>query len=319
MFDLSSINSDQRLNIRNMIAVFGHRGARGLAPENTLAGFHLASRLGLTGVEFDVRMTADNVPIVYHDAKLHRDIVRDKSGVYVGEDAPLIRTLTYQQLATYDVGRLRRGSVYASRYPGQQAHDGARIPRLAEVLTACASLDLLVEIKTTPDWPDATNTLAELAEQTSRTLCAAEASDKAVLFAFDWRVLEVAARRAPSLRRGCLTDANTVRQAHLWFGDTKLEAYAPEKPGSVPRAVASTGAVVWAPDHKTMNEADIAEARRLGLAVIPWTVNDPGDIQRMIELRVDGMISDVPDQVKGMIAARGIALAAPGFISHLRK
>lgn len=302
-----------------MIAVFGHRGARGLAPENTLAGFRLASHLGLTGVEFDVGMTADNVPIVHHDARLHRDIARNENGAYVGEDAPLIRDLTYKQLATYDVGQLRRGSVYAGLYPGQQAQDGARIPMLAEVLTACASLDLLVEIKTAPDRPDATHTPAELVEQVSRTLCAAGAGDKAVLFAFDWRVLEVADVRAPSLRRGCLTDANTVRQAHLWFGATRLEAYEQEKPGSVARAVASTGAVVWAPDYRTINEAEMAEARHLGLAVIPWTVNEPDDIQRMIELQVDGMISDVPDQAKRMITAQGFVLAAPGYISRLRK
>ncbi|GLR65555.1 putative glycerophosphoryl diester phosphodiesterase precursor [Acidocella aquatica] len=263
-------------------------------------------------------MTADNVPVVHHDARLHPDIARNESGVYAGADAPLIRALTYQQLATYDVGRLRPGSAYARRYPGQQAQDGERIPTLAKVLTTCASLDLLVEIKTAPDRPDITHTPSELVEQVSRVLGAAKSSENAGLIAFDWRVLDVAARRAPSLRRGCLTDANTVCQARLWFGDSRLDAHEPEKPGSVPRTVASTGAVIWAPDHKTITEADIAEARRLGLAVIPWTVNDPDDIQRMIELRVDGMISDVPDQAKAMIAARGIALAAPGFVSRLR-
>jgi glycerophosphoryl diester phosphodiesterase len=302
-----------------MIAVFGHRGARGLAPENTLSGFRVAARLGLTGVEFDVGMTADNVPIVHHDVRLHRDIARDEDGAYVGEDAPLINALTYRQLRRYDVGRLRRGSVYASDYPEQQPQDGARVPTLTEVLTACAPLDLLVEIKTTPDRPEATHTPAELAAQVSPILSAAQAQDKAALFAFDWRVLEAAARCAPSLRRGCLTDSNTVRQADLWFGDTRLGAYEPDKPGSVARAVASTGAVIWAPEHRTVDEAELAEARRLRLAVIPWTVNEPGDMQRLIALGVDGMISDVPDQVKAMIAARGVALAAPGFISRLRR
>ncbi len=304
--------------IHNIVAVFGHRGARGLAPENTLGGFRLASGLGLTGVEFDVGMTADNVPAVHHDARLNRDIARDESGAYVGEDAPLIRSLTYRQLASYDVGRLRPGSVYAGRHLGQQAHDGARIPALTEVLAVCTSLDLLVEIKTAPDRPGATHTPAELVEHVSRNLDAAKASGNAVLIAFDWRVLEAAARQAPSLRRGCLTDANTVRQARLWFGHTRLDAHQPEKPGSVPRAVASTGAVIWAPRHNTIDNAGMAEARRLGLTVIPWTVNDPRDIQRMIELGADGMISDVPDRVKAMLAANGIALAPPGFISGLR-
>lgn len=301
-----------------MIAVFGHRGACGLAPENTLTGFRLAARLGLTGVEFDVGMTADNIPVVHHDIRLNQDIARDKSGAYVGEDAPLIRALTYRQLSTYDVGRPRRGSVYASRHLTQQALDGARIPTLAEAVAACTSLDLLIEIKTAPDRPDTTHTPMELVAQVSRVLCALEATDKSMLFAFDWRVLAVAARHIPSLRRGCLTDAQTVRDAHLWFGDTRLAAHQPQKPGSVPRTVASTGAVIWAPEQTTLNEAEMIEARRLGLAVIPWTVNEPNDMERMIELGVDGIISDVPDQIKNLLAAHNLALAAPGYISRLK-
>jgi glycerophosphoryl diester phosphodiesterase len=298
-----------------MIAVFGHRGARGLAPENTLPGFFLASRLGVTGVELDIRLTADKIPVIHHDARPHPDIARIASGAYVGAAAPLIRDLTRHQLADFDVGRLRRHSDYARQYPAQQGQDGVRIPTLAEVLAACPVLDLLVEIKSEPD---AAHPPAELATQVLQVLSRAGATSRAVIFAFDWRILEEMARLAPSLRRGCLTDAHIAARTALRFGpEPKPGVCERESPGSLPRAVARTGAVIWAPDHKTINAAELAEAHRLGLAVIPWTVNDHGDIRRMIELQVDGIISDVPDQAIALLAAHGMTPAPPGFIDRL--
>ncbi len=301
-----------------MIAVFGHRGARGWRPENTLAGFALARRLGLTGVEFDVGLTADGVAVVHHDPRLNPDTARDTRGAYVGGDAPLLRELTFPQLESYDVGRLRAGSGYAARYPDQKPVDGARIPALAEALAACAPLDLLIEIKSFPDRPDLTLAPERLVEAVVQVLRETGLIRKAVLYAFDWRVLEAAALLAPSLRRGCLTGADTVEQAGLWFGATRLDAFAPETPGSVARAVASTGAVIWAPSHDMLDEAGMAEARRLGLAVIPWTLNEEAGIQRMIDLGVDGMISDWPDRVMDVLRHRNIQPAAPGFVAGLR-
>ena len=300
-----------------MIAVFGHRGVRGLLPENTLPGFVLAQRLQLTGVEFDIGVTADGVAVVHHDPKPNPDSARDSAGVYVGGDAPFIRTLTFQQLGAYDVGRLRAGSDYAARFPDQAPLDGTPIPTLVEVLASCASLDFLIEVKTFPDQPEATLAPKQLVEVVVGTLREAKAINKAVLYAFDWRVLEAAALLEPALRRGCLTEPQTLERSELWFGQTRLAAFAPCRPGSVPRAVASTGAAVWAPFHETLDAAEMDEARRLGLAVIPWTVNEAADIRRMSELGVDGMISDRPDRVKEMLEADGVTIAPPGFVARL--
>ncbi len=300
-----------------MVAVFGHRGARGLLPENTLAGFTLARELGLTGVEFDVGVTADGVAVVHHDPRLNQDTARDRHGVYVGKNAPLIRDLSFQQLETYDVGRLRAGSDYAARYSAQQAQDGARIPALGDVLTACGPMDLLIEVKTFPDRTAATFPPGRLVEEVLRQLRATTGVRNAVLYAFDWRVLEAAAALEPALRRCCLTEPETVKQADLWFGKTRLADFAPDSPGAVPRAVASTGAVVWAPFHKMLDEAEMAQAKRLGLAVIPWTVNEPEDVHRMIDLGVDGLISDWPDRAKEILASRNVAMAPPGFVAGL--
>lgn len=299
-----------------MVAVFGHRGARGLLPENTLPGFTRARELGLTGVEFDVGMTADGVAIVHHDPRLNPDIARTHRGDYVESGEALIHGLTYQQLLTYDVGRLRAGSAYAARFSTQKPQDGLQVPTLDEVLATCAGLDVLVEVKTSPDKPEDTASPRALVQATIECLQAHHLLDKAVLYAFDWRVLDEAAILAPNLRRCCLMETATVENAAVWFGKADLTSYQLDQPGSLPRIVASTGAKVWAPDFKMLSKQDIELAHHLGLTIIPWTVNEPDDIRNMLDLGVDGLISDWPDRVLDILSARGLASAAPGFIAR---
>ena len=144
-------------------------------------------------------------------------------------------------------------------------------------------------------------------------LCAlrqAHAVEKSVLCAFDWRVLEEAALQEPALRRCCLTEQQTVRRADIWFGRTRLET---SGHGRVPRAVARAGATVWAPFHEMLDEVEMSEARSCDLAVLAWTVNEPAEICRMIDLGVDGIISDRPDRVREALAERGIEITLPGF------
>lgn len=298
-----------------MVAVFGHRGARGLLPENTLEGFALANKLKLTGVEFDIGVTADGIPVVHHDPYLSPHMARDQTGAYVDSKAALLCNLTYQQLLTYDIGRLRPGSDYAARFSTQQPHDGARIPTFDEVLKACSGLDLLVEVKSFPDRPRDTVSIHELTAATIKQLRAHQMLDQTVLYAFDWRVLDEAAIMEPGLKRCCLTEAGTVKDAHLWFGKANLENFSQDEPGSLPRVVASTGAKVWAPDYKMLNKFEVEQAHRLGLAVIPWTVNEPEDIHNMLDFGVDGIISDWPDRVLELLAGRDLRPASPGFIS----
>src|ERR1700760_3341020 len=116
--------------------VIGHRGARGLFPENTLQGFLAAAALGVSAFELDVGMTADGVAVVCHDVALNADIARDPSGAWLSSPTPLLRSLTLAELLRYDVGRLRPGSFTASQFPDQKPHDGARVPTLAAVLAA---------------------------------------------------------------------------------------------------------------------------------------------------------------------------------------
>ena len=118
----------------------------GLFPENTLSGFLGALSLGVDAVELDMAVTADRVPVVFHDAVLHGDIARGPGSLWLECDGPPIRALTAAGLARYDVGRLRPGSRYAAAHPLQVPYDGVRIPpwpthspRPPGFLAACGS------------------------------------------------------------------------------------------------------------------------------------------------------------------------------------
>jgi glycerophosphoryl diester phosphodiesterase len=111
----------------------GHRGARGLAPENTLPAFALALEIGVTTLEMDCAVTKDGVVVVSHDPALNPDITRGPGGKWLEKSGPAIRSLTYAELQRYDVGRLNPSNAYAQRWPEQKPADGTRIPRLADV------------------------------------------------------------------------------------------------------------------------------------------------------------------------------------------
>src|SRR5688572_214117 len=93
--------------------VQGHRGARGLAPENTLPAFEKALALGVTTLELDVGVTRDGVVVVGHDPTINPDIARGPDGQWLAARGPAIRELTFAELQRYDVGRLKPGSNYA--------------------------------------------------------------------------------------------------------------------------------------------------------------------------------------------------------------
>ena len=94
----------------------GHRGARGLLPENTLPSFQRALELGVTTLELDIAITKDGVLVIHHDPTLNPDITRDASGRFLEQRGPAINSLTWAQLQTYDVGRIKPGTDYARQF-----------------------------------------------------------------------------------------------------------------------------------------------------------------------------------------------------------
>jgi glycerophosphoryl diester phosphodiesterase len=283
----------------------GHRGARGLFPENTREGIAATIALGVDAIELDVAIAADGVPVVFHDVALNPDLVRGASGGWIAAPGPLIHTLTFAELARHDVGRLRPGSPTAARHPNQIPRDGARIPRLADILALAvqAGVRVAAELKTLPDRPRATVSPEAMADAVLAVARQENALDLLDVRSFDWRGLVYLGGIAPAVPRTWLTSAETVAAADLWWGRPLV--------GSTPRTVAAPGGATWAPAWGDLTREAVAEAHALGLRVIPWTVNEAADMARMIAWGADGLCTDRPDIARRVMAEAGLPLPTP--------
>lgn len=188
------------------VELHGHRGCRGLSPENTIEGFTHSLSIGVDALELDVRLTADGVVVVTHDPALNPDITRDADGEWLAAPGGLIHALPYAALRAFDVGRIRPGTAYAEAFPEQLPCDGARIPTLGEVLRLGPEVKLTIEIKSSPRHSGWTATPAELAEAVLLDLDRAAATGRVVVQSFDWRVAAIFARGP---------DRPVARLAHL--------------------------------------------------------------------------------------------------------
>jgi len=274
----------------------GHRGARGVAPENTLPGFAAALTAGVDTLELDVGVTRDGVVVVHHDRRLNPDIARGPDGRWIEAPGPLIHELDFRALRRYDVGRLRPGSEYAARFPEQVPADGARIPRLAELFALVRKagnehVRFNIETKISPSAPDETLPPAAFARALIAAIRAAGMAGRSTVQSFDWRTLHVVEREAPEIGTVYLTGSRRA--------------------GSQPRAVHDAGGRIWSPGFEAVDSAAMIEARALGLKVVPWTANEPGYIERLLDLNVDGLITDYPARVRAELQRRGVPLAAP--------
>jgi glycerophosphoryl diester phosphodiesterase len=263
----------------------GHRGARGHAPENTLPGFERALAIGVDTLELDVGVTRDGVVVIHHDRRLNPDLARDAHGKWITAPGPTIHSLTYAELERYDVGRIRPGSEYARQFAHQQPIDGTRIPRLAELFELVKSSEVRfnIETKLSSDAPDETLPPEPFARALLAEVRKAGVERRTTIQSFDFRTLAVVQREAP-----------LVRTAYLTSG---------KKGEAVPRMVHEAKGAIWSPNFRDLDEPSLAVARELGLEVIPWTVNAPADIARVLDMKVGGIISDYPDRVREALKA----------------
>lgn len=292
----------------------GHRGARGLAPENTLAAFARALEIGVTTLETDLAITRDGVVVLSHDPLLNPDIVRTPDGAWLDGPGPAIHSLTLAELKAFDIGRLNPASKYAKQFPEQRPVDGQRFPTLAELFdlakTSGKSPRFNIETKLSPDKPGETPAPEIFARRVVDAVRAAGLAERTTIQSFDWRTLREVKRLAPDIETVCLTYEETLkdrtggvsRQPSPWLAGLDPQAYG----GSTPRLVAAAGCGTWSPQFRGLGPVAVAEAHALGLKVVPWTVNTSEDMRRIIDAKADGLITDYPDRARKVMAEHGL-------------
>jgi len=284
------------------IELHGHRGARGLVAENTITSFRAALELGVDGLELDVGMSRDGHLVVHHDTALNADIARI-DGAWIA--APrLLKDLSLEELRAFDVAQIRPGTRYGATYSRQRAIERAAIPSFDELLAmpelaARPEVRLLIEIKTSPEAVAETHAPEAISAALVEVLDRAGFRKRARIQSFDWRNLTYLARHAPDISRGFLT----VEQG--WLDTVKRDAAAPSPwlaggdlratGGSLPEMIRQLGGSYWAPHHLDIEAEAVRCAHDAGLKVIVWTVNGRDDMRRVIDMGVDGIITDYPD------------------------
>jgi glycerophosphoryl diester phosphodiesterase len=258
--------------------IHGHRGARGLLPENTIAAFEKAIELGVV-LELDVQVTRDRRLVVHHDARPNSKLCRQDDGGPVPDR--LFRDLDYADLARIDCGSRPPKDV-----PEQRPVPGARIPTLEEVLrlanAAPHPVELNVEIKIKN--PADTIPVDEFARRVVAAVREAGLTDRTTIQSFHPPALLEVGRIAPELRTAILVRLRSDYR----------------------RLLDESGATILSPSFQGLREEDVQAFQEQGYRVVPWTVNKEGDLRRMISWGVDGIITDYPDRARSLLPGPGV-------------
>ncbi len=295
----------------NLIRVVGHRGARGVLPENSMIGFDFSLSIGVPLLEFDVVLTADDVPVITHNHRLHASSFRDTNGLFLSGKEPKVSSLTFEQIQQFDIGRLDGHSAYGQRFPDQAQLDGVRVPRLIDLLDLVAEQKygdayLMLELKSDPDLAHDALYRENFVKRVLQEVRAKDLSTRAVLHSFDWNLLEECQRQAPDMPSSYLTQ---LPENEDDVGEDSSKAVCPDFRGrrdEIPLLVKQAGGSLWCPYYADVTAENVALAKELGLCVAVWTVNEHEEISRMIDLRVDAIVSDYPGRVQRHLSDLGM-------------
>lgn len=300
---------------KSLLAIFdlqGHRGARGLLPENTLPAYEEALRIGVCTLELDVGVSSDGVVVISHDRALNPEITRNAQGQWL--QAPvLVNSLTFAQLQSFDVGRINPASNYAQRFPMQTPVDGTPMPSLAQLFERMQATQLRfnIETKISPDHPFETVSPQVFVDLVLSAVLAHRMQHRVTIQSFDWRILALVQQHAPEIHTAYLTaqqpwtDNIAPKPGKArWTGAMRAQDHT-----DVPSMVHAAGGSIWSPYFGDINAVLVAKAHALGLKVIPWTVNTAQEVAKMVALGVDGLITDYPSLARDVLITLGIPLA----------
>ncbi|MQQ08611.1 hypothetical protein GFB49_09125 [Epibacterium sp. SM1979] len=279
----------------NKPLIFGHRGTPATLPENTMAGFTSAIAAGADGIELDVFLTRDGIPVVTHNPRLLPDTTKGPDGQWLDEVGPEIASLSLSELQGFDVGACRPGGPHAEKHLNQQAQGFTPVPTLDDVLSMVAKaprpVRVLVELKHTPDSEIAPEAfVAAAAEVVSRHDLMAQSA----VHAFNWQILRAAAKLAPDWARSHLSCSRaSYPDGSLYDGSPWLDGLSHDPDVMLPQ-LAERGARNWSPFYKDLTPEALALAQSLEMTVMTWTVNGDATIQSELARGVDGIVTDAP-------------------------
>ncbi len=271
----------------------GHRGCRGLMPENTVPAFLKALSLGVNTLEMDVVISQDGQVVVSHEPYMNADFCIRPDGVPVTKSEQkmlILYKMPYAEIKKYDTG-----SNGNARFPEQQKQETCK-PLLSDVIAAAEAyraenkLPLFgynIELKSEADQYDESQPQpAPFCKLVNAVLETAKIEPaRIVIQSFDFAILQewnrqIAAKKVLAVRLSALVE-NIRGVAH----NLKKLGFKP---------------AIYSPNYQLIGRESIAELHQQGIEVIPWTVNTPADMRRMLELGVDGLITDYPDRAKGL-------------------
>lgn len=304
-----------------------HRGGLAHRPESTLASFAYGLETGVSTLELDVQITQDGQAVVTHDRKVDGRKCLDTAPATAGDPeypyvGKFINTLTLAQVKTLDCG-----SKTLPEFPEQVAAPGQRMPLLREVFDLVKryrawGVKLNVETKVEAGAPSETAPMEQFVQVTAQEIRRARMLRQVTIQSFDWSSLMRMREVEPRLPLVALTNFDFLQVGQSgkspWLGGIDIDDFA----GDPLAAIKSFGAAAFSPVHgfpqdgkvtdpgyrPYVTKAMVDEAHRLGIKVIPWTVDDPPTMNKLIDDGVDGLITDYPDRLRAVLADRGFRL-----------
>ena len=290
------------------IKIYGHRGARGVLPENTLESFKYLFENNIHAYETDILISKDFIPVITHDFRLDPSYTKDINDNWIEDENIKIIDLTYDQILQFDVGTLNKLSKYGRKFINQKSLQNQKIPKLSELLKLTSDNiveDLLInlEIKSTPIEKNLTPEPDEMVKIIIDEVSRSNLEDRIIYSSFDWRVLREIKERDSKIPRAYLTSGarGKIYDKSPWLDFTPLHNGV-----ELPELIKALGGSAWHPNYKDVNKEIVQISHDKGLPVNVWTVNRESDMLRMIDYGVDGIMTDYPLKLKELCKRKNI-------------
>ena len=308
-----------------------HRGGRDARAENTLYSFAYAMELGVTTLEMDMQLTKDGRLVISHNPVMNWMLAKGPDGQYAPkQNPPDIRTMTLAEVQQYDMGVMNpaAGGYYDLHGKTQVATPGAQMPTLEQVFelaNAYGNKKVMFNIETKsyadPEDPYYANTPDPdvFVEKVYEVVKKYNMQNRVTIQSFDWRTLKSMKAIAPELTLVALSSEQPSwgkSGMYLRVGEAAPSPHLGglninDFKGDYVKAAKEIGADVVSPYFKELSPDLIDEAHALGMKVVPWTVNSPKDMEMLLAMGVDGIISDQPWVLRDVLIKKGIAVPEP--------